>query len=424
MAHAAGDSHEYPIYGAHFRVVFPIFDADGDLVTGATGLDSERSIDMGAFADCTNEATEIATSSGMYYLDLTGAEMTGNAITVIVKTTTVGAKTTPITLYPRHTFAVETGTAAAGAASTITLPAPSSTVNDAYNGLYILITNNTPAGAQYQARRIIDYVGSTKVATVESAWGTNPSSSSTYEILVPDVMGVSAWMGTKIPAPTNPGFPLVDLAIWNSAAVPNNLISGRVDASVGAMAASVITAAATAADFLAEVNAEVDTALTDYDAPTFAELDARTDAIEADTQDIQARLPAALVSGRIDASVGAVAANAITDDAIAADMDSYNAKCWVIRQSTTADQYGVTFYKNGQPIAAGITSPLIDYVKKLSDATILINDATLTDQSDGDYYYGEATNKLVAGNAYMMRVTATIDGSTWVFKQQIGRDAA
>jgi hypothetical protein len=43
------------------------------------------------------------------------------------------------------------------------------------------------------------------------------------------------------------------------------------------------------------------------------------DAIEADTQDIQSRLPAALVSGRIDASVGAMAANTLTASALATD---------------------------------------------------------------------------------------------------------
>lgn len=45
----------------------------------------------------------------------------------------------------------------------------------------------------------------------------------------------------------------------------------------------------------------------------------QTAAIETDTQDIQSRLPAALVSGRIDASVGAIAANAITAAATATD---------------------------------------------------------------------------------------------------------
>ena len=41
--------------------------------------------------------------------------------------------------------------------------------------------------------------------------------------------------------------------------------------------------------------------------------------IQADLDDIQTRLPAALVSGRMDASVGAMAANVLTSTAIAAD---------------------------------------------------------------------------------------------------------
>jgi len=41
--------------------------------------------------------------------------------------------------------------------------------------------------------------------------------------------------------------------------------------------------------------------------------------VNADTDDIQTRLPAALVGGRIDASVGAMAANVLTATAIAAD---------------------------------------------------------------------------------------------------------
>ncbi len=41
--------------------------------------------------------------------------------------------------------------------------------------------------------------------------------------------------------------------------------------------------------------------------------------VETDTADIQARLPAALVSGRMDSSVGAMAANVVTASALAAD---------------------------------------------------------------------------------------------------------
>jgi len=84
--------------GAAARIVFPILDADGDPVSGAAGLDSEVSIDGGAFADCTNEATEIG-SSGIYYLDLTADETNGDVICVRVKTTTSGAKTTVLVFY-------------------------------------------------------------------------------------------------------------------------------------------------------------------------------------------------------------------------------------------------------------------------------------------------------------------------------------
>ena len=97
---AATDSRPLPIRATAYRVIFPIMDADGDLVTGATGLDSEVSKDCGTFADCTNEATEIATSSGIYYLDLTSTEMTADSVAVIVKTTSSGAKTTTLVMYP------------------------------------------------------------------------------------------------------------------------------------------------------------------------------------------------------------------------------------------------------------------------------------------------------------------------------------
>ena len=95
---AANDAKPFPIKNTAYRVYFPLLDSDGDLVTGATGLDSEISKDGGTFADCTNEATEIATSSGMYYIELTSTEMNADAVCIIIKSGT--AKTTPIVLYP------------------------------------------------------------------------------------------------------------------------------------------------------------------------------------------------------------------------------------------------------------------------------------------------------------------------------------
>lgn len=71
---------------------------------------------------------------------------------------------------------VITGTASAGAAATITLAGQSAT-NDVYNDMYIYITEGTGIG---QVRKISDYVGATKVATVESNWTVEPDNTSVY----------------------------------------------------------------------------------------------------------------------------------------------------------------------------------------------------------------------------------------------------
>jgi hypothetical protein len=79
-------------------IVVPLIDADGDIVTGAAGLDSERnywadgSAPQTTFADCTNEATEIGTT-GIYYLSLTAAELNYQYVAIQIKTSTTGAKT-------------------------------------------------------------------------------------------------------------------------------------------------------------------------------------------------------------------------------------------------------------------------------------------------------------------------------------------
>ncbi|MCI0637357.1 MAG: hypothetical protein L0206_26085, partial [Actinobacteria bacterium] len=63
----------------------------------------------------------------------------------------------------------------------------------------------------------------------------------------------------------------------------------------------------------------VDEHLDDILTDTGTTLQGEVDGIQADTEDIQSRLPAALVAGRIDASVGAMAAGVVTSTAIATD---------------------------------------------------------------------------------------------------------
>lgn len=97
---------------------------------------------------------------------------------------------------------------------------------------------------------------------------------------------VDGWLGTACATPTVAGVPEVDL-----------------------------THVAGATTNVAALATNVDAILTD----TGTTLQAELDGIQADTEDIQTRLPAALVGGRIDASVGAMAAGVVTAAAIATD---------------------------------------------------------------------------------------------------------
>ena len=68
-------------------------------------------------------------------------------------------------------------TAQAGAASTITLAAAETSTDDAVNGDFVLLVAGTGSGQQ---RQITDYVGSTRVATVDRAWVTTPDNTTVY----------------------------------------------------------------------------------------------------------------------------------------------------------------------------------------------------------------------------------------------------
>jgi hypothetical protein len=86
---------------------------------------------------------------------------------------------------------VHGGTAQAGAANSITLDTLGSATNDAYNGCYVLITSGAGAG---QIRRISDYDGTTKVATVATAWTVNPDANSVFQVIA----GVDIMTGAAI----------------------------------------------------------------------------------------------------------------------------------------------------------------------------------------------------------------------------------
>lgn len=355
---------------------------------------------------------------------------------------------------------VHSGICAGVASGSITLAGGASSVNDFYKNDRIYLTSGTGVG---QSRRCTGYNGTTKVATIEPDWVTNPVAFTTEYTIREDGMTPAIVIGgiNRASLAAETGLQ----SIRSNTAQGGSSTSITLDAGASATSAFyaglwILITSGTGAGQVRMCNGYNGTSkvatvypnwVTDPDSTsTFALLTSSAvnavttigdGAIAASSFAAGAIDATAIADGAIDAGALAsdtitatkiaadaitaakIAAGAIDDDAMAADTDSYWGKIWIIKQSTTKDEYGVTFLKNGQPIETGITVPVIDYVKKLSDGSILINDASLTDQSNGDYYYGETTNKLVAGNAYMARVTATIDGATRFFKQQLGRDS-
>lgn len=99
---ASTDARPVPIKNTAFRAYFDLRLNTGALNSGAAGLDSEVSKDGGTITDCTNEATEIATSSGHYFLDLTSTEMNADSVVVQIKSSTTNAVTRTLIIYPNE----------------------------------------------------------------------------------------------------------------------------------------------------------------------------------------------------------------------------------------------------------------------------------------------------------------------------------
>ncbi len=96
---AASDAIPVPRKNTAFRLTFPVYDTAGALKSSLAAADSEVSLDGAAFADCTNEVTEIG-STGVYYIDLTASEM--NADTVAYKLTGTGINPLCAVIYPEE----------------------------------------------------------------------------------------------------------------------------------------------------------------------------------------------------------------------------------------------------------------------------------------------------------------------------------
>lgn len=97
------------------------------------------------------------------------------------------------------------GTMQAGSTSTTAvLASGAASTNDYYNNALLLIVSGTGAG---QSQYISDYVGATKVATMNGTWITTPDNTSVYAVLP----------GGSIPGASAPSASDNAAAVWNAA---------------------------------------------------------------------------------------------------------------------------------------------------------------------------------------------------------------
>lgn len=183
------------------------------------------------------------------------------------------------------------GTAQAATGTTLQLRAAAAFADDELIGQTVTITGGSTGVGQ--SRLITDYVSATDTATVDT-WTTTPTGTITYRIFPTapstggsglDAAGVRAAIGmasanldTQLSTiDTVVDAILVDTGTTLDGRIPAALVSGRMDCSVGAMAANTMTAAAASADLTTELQSGLATAA------ALATVDTVVDAIKVQT---------------------------------------------------------------------------------------------------------------------------------------------
>lgn len=203
------------------------------------------------------------------------------------------------------------------------------------------------------------------------------------------------WNAAAVSVPTNAGVPNVNAKTWNDLAtvalplVPTT--AGRtLDVSAGGEAGIDWANVGSPTTVVGLSGTTVKTA---------------TD-VEADTVDIQGRLPAALVSGRIDASVGAVAADAIDSTALAAS-------------AVTEIQSGLsTLTAAGVRTAVGLASANLDTQLDALPTAIENADALLNRDMSTGTDSGSATVRTVRQALRFLRNKWDLSGGTLTVKKE------
>jgi hypothetical protein len=352
---------------------YTLLDTDGIDFDGLTGIhgfsiDLNDNTDAGFYAAgsfywvvvsaITVDSQTVSFVAATFFLGPVQANVTQNAGTAITSSSgrqevnlshVAGTSIATLTgAYPALGIS-ESGTMQAGSTSTTAvLRAATAFADDNPIGWQIWIYGGTGIG---QTRFITDWVSATDTATV-ATWTTTPDNTSTYIVLptapasaagsaptaaeVADAVWDEATAGHTTSGTfgeqlkTDVDAILVDTGTTLDGRIPAALVSGRMDASVGAMAANVMTAAAAAADLTTELQSGLATS------SAVATLQTSVDTIDDFLDTEVAAIVTALTANRGEPGQGSPAVST----SVLAKID-YLYKAWRNRSTQTASEYAL-----------------------------------------------------------------------------------
>lgn len=188
-------------------------------------------------------------------------------------------------------------------------------------------------------------------------------------------------------------------------------VANRVDSTTQSGLSTLTAADVRTAVGLASANLDTQlTAIDDY-------LDTEVAAIKTKTD----FLPSATAGAASGVAIVGSAMN--LDDA--EDIYPADIQC-TIDETNERDEYTVQWFRNGAPVTSGVTVPLVQVIKR-ADGTDLIASTAMTQiGSTGAYKYDTTTTaeRNTLGEAVLVHVSATINGSTRTWRKLVTRDSA
>lgn len=189
------------IAGSTFDFKFSTYDTDGAPITlaGTPAISVYKDNSTTQTTTGVTLTTDFDSVTGLHNVRIVTTDSFyagGSNFQVVITTGTVDSISVVGTVLAEFSIdaSYHSGTAQAGAASSITLSASASATDDFYNGSYVSLAGGTGSGGQ-SPRIISDYNGTTKVASIFPNWATNPDSTSIYVVAplasLVDVRGIN-----------------------------------------------------------------------------------------------------------------------------------------------------------------------------------------------------------------------------------------